>query len=243
MKITKIIRKYPKTILTAGAIASSAIGINVSMTNENFRENISKITPYEEVYINKPNVYSKFHNNYSPTDKIEMQIDDSIFFMDLNRKKLSYPKVKILKGKNTNLKFKENLYTKNLYHIKGTWNNKETNLKFNPNVIWSGYIKGSFNNKPVDIEIYENLFNIARNNYTYRGIINDKKVDFIYRDYLLNGANIEGSFNNKNVKVQYTEIKEFLKESKRMQAELDLNQEELDDFLFLQTIIQMYHAQ
>ncbi len=239
MLLTRTIKNFPKTSIAIGAFITTTIATDTAMRSENFRENVSKYTPYEEVIIDNPSAKFTMNGPIWDTGEIKGTVGENNINLKIDKKILSFLDNRTLKGEGTNLEFNQNFNLAHNYTISGTWNNIPVDLEYEHPFLKTGIISGHYNGKPVRININKDLSNILRGHYEFNGTINDKSVDIDYKNFLFNGANIKGFFNGKDVKVQYSKLLNLLRDSRKVTAELNLNEEDTRDFLFLQTIIQM----
>lgn len=241
-----------KKFITASTIAVASICAGeMALSNGEVRESLSKVIPYDEVVLSNPNTKIEMRGPIWKEGSVKGNVGDSKIDFHIDKTILTLFDKRNLSGKHTlkseeqnvNLDFTQNLNIAKDYTIKGNWGNKNVDINFVRPILKSGDITGSYNSKPVDIKIDKNVMNILRGHYKYKGTINGKPIDIKYRGFLLNGANMEGTFNGKDIAVRYDKNFNLIRDSRDMHAEINLPQDDKDDFIFFQTMLQISDIQ
>lgn len=245
-------RISPKKFITASTIAVASICAGeVALSNGEIRESLSKVIPFDEVVLSNPNTKIEmrspvwkegFIKGNVGNSKIDFRIEKTILTL-LDKRNLKGIHTLKSEEQNVNLDFTQNLNIAKDYTVKGNWGSKNVNINFVRPIMKTGHISGSYNSKLIDIKIDKNIMNLLRGHYKYQGTINGKPIDIKYRGFLLNGANMEGTFNEKNVAVRYDKNFNLVRDSRDMNAELNLSPDDKDDFIFFQTILQISDMQ
>lgn len=192
-----------------------------------------------ELKVKGPSLYNGFDGSIKGNFNgisVDFDIDKKIITI-LDKERLAGTYKIDDETKKCDLNFKQKFNIAHKYQINGVFGDKNVNILFATPLIKHSNVTGTYNSNAINLHINRNLSNIIRNDYKLTGEFNNKNVDLHCKGLFFFGGHIEGTFNGKPVNISTNQKLNPFVDKRKMLLDFNLDNEDKEDFLFLNTIM------